>query len=139
MTLFHWRENMSVGVETLDADHKKLIDLLNRLHYMALAGADRDSIADLLDELVRQAEYHFRNEEILMRFHKFPECEAHRTLHGEVLRELDEVRDRFVEAPESVRIDDLYDFFADWLLVHMMSEDIKYKPYLSGHASAYAG
>ncbi len=72
MALLHWRDNLSVGVDDVDADHKHLIDLLNELHYLVFAGGDRTSVGKVLEKLVRYTEYHFDREEKLMRVARLP-------------------------------------------------------------------
>ncbi|MCW5698786.1 MAG: hemerythrin domain-containing protein, partial [Rhodospirillales bacterium] len=72
MALLRWRQNMSLGNEALDADHKYLISLVNRLHYMMLAGDEVNSVQTVLDDLLHFVHYHFQREELLMRRGEYP-------------------------------------------------------------------
>lgn len=134
MTLLHWRESMSVGVEAVDNDHKHLIDLLNQMHFLVLAGDDRTSVGAVLDELVHYVEYHFDREEKLMQFSDYPGLEEHRSCHQDLARRLLEYKKTFEDRPESFDAAAFYDFLSDWLLVHVLEKDMKYKPYVSGDA-----
>ena len=61
-----WTPYFSVGDESLDADHKTIVGLINRLH-AALAG--KRTAADLrqiADELIRYTVTHFQHEEQVM-------------------------------------------------------------------------
>ena len=132
MALLHWRENMSVGVEAVDNDHKHLIDLLNQMHFLVLAGDDRSSVGEVLDELVHYVDYHFEREEKLMQFSDYPGLEAHRTCHQDLARRLLEYKKTFEDRPESFDAAAFYDFLSDWLVVHVLEKDMKYKPYVRG-------
>lgn len=132
MALLHWRENMSVGVEAVDADHKHLVDLLNRLHFLVLAGGDRPSVGEVLDELLHYVDYHFEREEKLMQFANYPGLEEHRACHRELTRRLFEHKKTFEDRPNSFDVSAFYDFLTDWLVVHVMDKDMKYKPFVRG-------
>lgn len=134
MTLLHWRENMSVGVEAVDNDHKHLVDLLNQMHFLVLAGDDRSSVGDVLDELVHYIDYHFDREEKLMQFSNYPGLEEHRICHQDLARRLLEYKKTFEDRPESFDTAAFYDFLSDWLVVHVLEKDMKYKPYVCGDA-----
>ncbi len=134
MALLHWRESMSVGVEAVDKDHKHLIDLLNRLHFLVLAGGDRPSVGEVLEELVHYTEYHFDREEKLMEAGNYPGLEEHRTDHKDLARRLLEYKKTFEDRPESFDPTAFYDFLSEWLVVHVLEKDMKYKPYVLGDA-----
>ncbi len=63
MALMQWSEKMSVGVIELDADHKELIKVINRLGAIAEDQARQNAIRQSLFALLRYAEYHFAREE----------------------------------------------------------------------------
>jgi len=136
MTLLHWRDNMSVGVEAVDNDHKHLVDLLNQLHFLVLAGADRPSVGEVLEELMHYTEYHFDREETLMRSSDYPGLEEHQTCHRELARRLLEYKKTFDDRPESFDATAFYDFLSEWLVVHVLEKDMKYKPYVVREANS---
>ena len=135
MALLHWRENMSVGVDAVDDDHRHLVDLLNRLHFLVLAGADRPSVGEVLEELVRYTDYHFDREEKLMEAGNYPGLEEHRACHRDLARRLLEYHKTFEDRPDSFDVAAFYDFLSEWLVVHVLEKDMKYKPYVRGHES----
>lgn len=61
-----WNDRISVGVETIDADHKKLIAMVNDLYDAILAGCGRKKLDSLLDHLIDYTRYHFAREEKLL-------------------------------------------------------------------------
>jgi hemerythrin len=138
MTVFHWREALSLDVAAIDDDHRTLIDMLNRLHFMSLAGDDREAIAAVMHELVRYTQRHFRREEMLMRLSGYPGYEAHRRMHKALATRVQEYYDSYRAKPTRFNIKKLYDFMADWLVVHITKEDMKLQPYVARLGSVEA-
>jgi hemerythrin-like metal-binding protein len=140
MALFRWRDNLSLGHPSIDADHKTLIDILNRLHFMAVAGDDETAIGRVLSELIDYTRCHFRREEALMQAARYPKFAAHQKAHHSLTAKLNEFEVAFASDPQRFDVESFYDFVADWLLVHVMTIDMKLKPYLkelsSGHIEA---
>jgi hemerythrin len=130
MALLHWKANLSLGNAAIDGDHKRLIDLFNRLHFMALAGDDDQAVAEVLDELLIYVRVHFAREEALMRRCDYPGCADHRRCHREFASRLRGFIADFRAGPERFDMTAFYDFLADWLLVHVLDEDMKLIPFL---------
>ena len=83
MNYFVWDDAYSVGVASLDAQHKVLIDLINRLHVIEERGGDLSGVLDRLDWYVR---HHFAVEEALMRGAGYQRLTAHIAEHREFER-----------------------------------------------------
>ena len=60
-----WNNNFSVGVQELDKQHKKIIEIENRLIKAKDGRIDSETIADLLSDLTKYATKHFETEEKL--------------------------------------------------------------------------
>lgn len=138
MTPFRWRENLSVGIPEIDRDHRRLIDILNRLHYMALAGDDRAAIGRVIDEVVAYTRDHFRREERLMREIAYPQALDHQAQHRAFAERLAEEHARFYADPEGFSVEGFYDALADWLLVHVSAADSRLQPYVKALAAKSA-
>ena len=66
-----WSDILSVGVEEIDEDHRKLIHIFNILNH---AVADKESpeyLAATLEELINCTVWHFSHEERLMLKHRY--------------------------------------------------------------------
>ena len=131
MTIF-WRDAMSVGVPELDADHKKLIGLLNHAE-KAVAQADDTILRVVLQELVAYVDYHFRREEAILHAVNFPFFAEHKQAHDSMAHKAVLLRDRYLngQSPEertrfAAAVPRLLN---DWLINHIFKEDMKYKPY----------
>ena len=62
---FLWSDAFAVGEAGLDAEHRRMVELINEICIRAEAGW-RESIGSLLRELQFVSETHFRNEETVL-------------------------------------------------------------------------
>lgn len=138
MTVLSWQPAMKLGIPAIDADHKMLVGLLNTLHYAMIAGDDRSGIGDELKVLVDYTHTHFAREEALMERSGYPDIEAHRAIHRRLAAAMEEHRATFLDEPDAFDMAAFYDFVSDWLLHHVLGEDMKLKPYLSRLAAHHA-
>ncbi|MCP5364784.1 MAG: hemerythrin family protein [Hyphomicrobiales bacterium] len=130
MIMLRWRDNLSLDVPVIDKDHKKLIQLLNRVHYLNLGGEDRKGIRAALDELLEYTRTHFAREEMLMRLAAYPEYDSHCRAHAALTRKVDELTAEFDKSPETFSVQAFYTFVAEWLYSHIATLDTKIKPYV---------
>lgn len=129
---------MSVGVESLDADHQCLLDILNRLDVAIAAGTGSDAIAGVLDRLRDYVTYHFAREERLMRAAGYPDLDTHMRAHAVLERQIGDIRQRHLGNPEAIRDRAVLGFLVAWLTTHIMGRDKLYAPFLSGNPAAAA-
>jgi hemerythrin len=138
MALLHWRESFSLGVPAIDNDHRKLIDALNRLHLLDALRGEPQAIAALLSEVMTHTQAHFRREEMLMRLTGYPGYEAHKEQHRLIAERVGELAGRFRPDMRDARAERFCQALADWLLVHLIEEDSKIRPYVEKLEGAYA-
>jgi len=132
-----WRDEMSVGIAQLDDDHKGLIAIINRLGE-ANSGDERDksALSPAFRALRQYMKVHFAREEEAMRAAHYPGLESHRPQHADFIEEINDMASRFEAGNETELLDDLTVYLRDWLINHIMLEDMEYKPYLSGSDDA---
>lgn len=130
MALCQWSESMSVGESRLDADHKALILLINRLHDSLEAGVESAASGEVFDSLINYIWFHFTREEKVMQACGYPYAEAHEEEHADFTRHIKEVRDRYARNADPALIRGLLDYLKDWLSHHILIQDMAYKPYV---------
>ncbi len=107
--------NFEIGIAELDAQHKRLHGLLERLrdavgkHYGYATNA-------ILDELSIETRIHFAVEESLMRMLSFPDVDAHVVEHNSLTQQLERFRKR---AQDFEVADELASFTLQWLNDHV--------------------
>ena len=62
-----WTKEYSIGHTGLDAEHRQLVDAINRVCVVESAGGAADELTSLLDALVILAVEHFKHENSLLR------------------------------------------------------------------------
>lgn len=131
MSAVSWTEDMSVGVERLDDHHKRLLHLLHQLGSAVEAGDALHVTGMVLGELIRYVFYHFGEEERLMEAAGYDDLEGHRQSHRIMAEHVRALESQYDRDPSAVMAAELYSFLADWLVHHIRSEDLRYKPVLA--------
>ena len=106
MRLLDWKEDFRIGVDAADADHRELVDTINRLHdEFDDPGHPRDA-ASLIADVLGAVAAHFSDEEVLMRTRGYPGLDQHKQDHDRLLDELRDMMEAFAGAdePDSVEL-----------------------------------
>lgn len=133
-----WKDEMSVGVAQLDDDHKGLISILNRLGEALHDEAGTRAALDLgFRALSRYMRVHFAREEHAMRAADYPGLDEHHPQHADFIDEMTDMAARFESGGDDELLEELVLYLRDWLINHIMAEDMAYKPFLSGNSKAH--
>ncbi|MFA6584197.1 MAG: bacteriohemerythrin [Elusimicrobiaceae bacterium] len=130
MALFNWDTSMSVGVNKFDEHHKKLVDMVNKLHDAMSSGKGNEVIGPILTELVRYTQYHFAEEEKLMTLHQYPDLAKHKAEHVALTKKALELMEQQKKGSIVVTVPVMF-FLRDWLTTHIKGTDKKYGPFLN--------
>ena len=126
-----WADELSVGNASIDADHKKLIVMVNGIEAMIKA---RDSFAlpQALEQLEHNLHIHFVNEERIAQAINFP-FGKNKMEHEYVLKEFQNMKNELI-AKEGIWSDGAAEhyahFLSDWIRNHVLNEDMLMKPVL---------
>jgi hemerythrin len=127
--LVEWTEELSVGVQEIDEQHKVLVGLLNRFHEAVVTGTDEQNIKNVLKDLADYTIIHFSVEESLMRIFNYPDYDNHKKHHEELTAQVRELQRKVEEGNHQVSMEVL-NFLRHWLTHHILGDDKKYGPYL---------
>lgn len=130
MALIEWSESLSVGIETIDEQHKRLIALINELHTAMLERRAKDVMGHVFDELIEYTKSHFALEEQLFQEHGYPEEAAHVADHHRIAKKVLELKQEFDEGNTAVTLE-VMRFLRDWFGNHIVGTDKKYAPFLT--------
>ena len=125
--LVEWSDDLSVGVPAMDAHHRKLVDLINRLHGAMRSGQGRVVIGAVLNELAEYVDYHFSAEEKLMKQHKCAGLADQLDAHAKLIAIVTDLRQRYAQGQEVLGMEVL-STLRDWLVNHIQRKD---KPCMS--------
>ena len=120
---FAWRDEFLVGVAAIDAQHRRLIDMIGAF-YTALTERRpaKQALGELLEGLVEYTRYHFATEERLMAASGFPASPAHCEQHAAFVRTVGDLGDRFSRG-ELVLSIEATTFLREWLTDHILASD----------------
>lgn len=122
MKSLKWSNKLSVGHPVIDAQHKKLIEMIT-----ALDSEDANK-SDAITRMIDYVSEHFTTEERLMAEAGYPDLEAHRRVHVTFVRQA--VQYAHQERLYSLTIKEMRDYLQDWLFDHIMGVDQDYVPFL---------
>lgn len=130
MAIFEWQDQFFIGVAQIDEHHLHLIELLNKTHRDFLRQAPPDILAELFEELIDYATYHFSAEEGVMLKSGFPDIERHKQEHAKFTRELIEMHDNYLKKHKPFFLE-ILTFLQDWLKSHISQSDRELGHYLA--------
>lgn len=122
-----WSDHFSVKIESVDTQHKKLFELLNRLPENVTEGVCRQAPIDaILTELMAYAGQHFVDEELLMQHHHLDprHVNVHRMEHKSFIYDIQNMQEHLYSEEEVEDIaEKLVRFITSWLIYHILGID----------------
>ena len=126
--IFPWNSNFETGLNIIDEQHQKLVELLNRLASHMAYGSDTLTVNRVFDELADYAVYHFKTEEAI--WHQYlPEDgmtvdhqQTHLSFINDVLRIKQERLD-LPGLPVVAVVEEVVSFLTHWLAFHILETD----------------
>jgi hemerythrin len=130
-----WNDSMAVDVAIIDGQHRRLFDLIGRLHDAMARGEGSTVLGAIIDGLIEYANGHFATEEGYFEASAYPDCTAHKQQHQDFVAKVVDFKNGFDEGRLMLTLD-VMDFLGDWLVEHIQGSDASYAPYLSREGAA---
>ncbi|MGZ3809873.1 MAG: bacteriohemerythrin [Bacteriovorax sp.] len=120
-----WDDVYLTDHATVDYQHKILFNVINDLIRARNASDDPNGllVEVALDELLKYATYHFRDEEEVMIKHNYDDLIQHQAQHKNFVDVMLKFKSRF-DNNENIT-DELLNFMQKWLLDHILTRDKK--------------
>jgi len=135
MPLITWNEALSVKVEEIDAQHRRLVELVNQLHAAMSQGKGREVMGQVLAGLLEYTRTHFTAEERIMIAQAYPGYRQQKAAHEALLQQVVDLRTAYLGG-EAVITMDVMRFLKTWLTDHMQGMDKQLGVYLNSRATA---
>lgn len=119
-----WTDQLLVGNDMIDADHRHLFALANAVHAGMQRPGHEDNVRAVLDDLMTYAREHFAREEALMTETRCPGHTEHVVEHRLLRYHLRNLHNRYVAGDRGLS-EDLQIFIDRWLARHIMTADLR--------------
>ncbi len=123
-----WGPAYEIGVPLFDRQHRRLVDLVNKLHKARFEKDNKALLNSIFDELVSYTTDHFADEERYFKQIGYGEGDAHKKHHDKLVNTVIELSGKFKSG--EMQPADLMRVLSDWLVNHIQKVDSKYAPYL---------
>lgn len=123
--IFPWDDNFNTGLPSVDAQHRKLVVLLNELATHVAFRKSALRLDTLFDGLADYAAFHFASEEEIWQTHLGgdPLELGHREIHADFVAEVVRLKAGAADRPVMQVADDALGFLARWLASHILETD----------------
>jgi len=125
-----WGDVLSVAVDEIDEDHRKLVSIFNILNRSVAEGASSEYLAAVLEELINCTVWHFSHEERLMLKYGYEGIKEHKAEHQELINSAKKLQQEILQADKPVS-DENIQFLERWLTEHILTADMRLGSYLS--------
>ncbi len=123
--LITWTDKYSVGYDIIDSQHKKLAGMINDLYASFTEGKADEIVENILTEMIKYTDYHFKTEEDFFEKYNYSETKLHKEQHQGFVAKVTDFYEDFKK--ESVTITyDIMNFLRDWLIEHILGSDKKF-------------
>ena len=125
-----WETKFELGVEEIDLQHRYFLGLVNRVSAELDHHYDQPYLLALFNELNAYARFHFISEENMMLKAGYPNLEAHRHHHRELIDQLNAREWKLRTRPSDEEASNLVAFLKQWFLSHTTREDKQFAEFL---------
>ena len=129
MAIVTWTPLMSTGIESVDAEHQKLIGLINNFYDNLGKTTGKENLKILLEGLSCYAIFHFANEELLMHQYGYPSLELHKKEHVKFTQTIVSYKER-LNSGKLIFSVETTNFLKNWLTDHILTADKQYSEYI---------
>ena len=131
MPLMEWTEKLSVGIPSIDAQHKKLLAMANELYDAMKAGHGKELLNKTLDGLINYTVTHFNYEEKLFGQTAYPDAGPHKKQHEDLKKQVLAIQEKMKGGVSYGHSMEVMQFLKNWLTNHIMVVDKAYGPHLT--------
>ena len=125
--IFPWNKNFETGIAQIDAQHKRLVELLNQLGFYLAHSARSIELNEVFDALTSYADYHFKTEEAVWKKFLRDDLwgEEHLKEHSTFLRDITALRKGETGLSFDDMIRNILRFLMRWLVLHILGDDMR--------------
>lgn len=126
MEYIKWKEDLSVGLESIDNQHKELFRLINAFYNSIAANLGKAAILQAIIDMEKYTVVHFSEEEAMMQKANYPYFAEHRKQHQGFIETVADFRARYEEGRMLLSLE-VGGFVKKWIVEHIMQTDQQYR------------
>jgi hemerythrin len=114
-----WRIEYSIGIQEIDDQHKKIIQLVNDLLKICRDDnndGDHESFNQLVGTILEYFKKHFETEENLMLEKNYPQYAEHKKRHDKLLEDVKKMMDKMVHKKQKESLINMVIFLREWFV-----------------------
>jgi len=124
--MIKWKDEYSIGVDSIDVQHKELFEIANRSYDLLknqLIMDKYEKIIEIIDELKNYTVYHFQSEEDYMQKIGYKKFLSQKVAHNDFLEKMDNIDVEQIDDGQNEYLIGILDFVSEWLIEHILKED----------------
>lgn len=123
MDFFELSENEKLGIQVLDDQHKRLMQIMGNLYKALIDENGKRVVSFILDDLLEYTYYHLETEEKYMHDIQHPEYLVHKIEHEEFAAKLEKIREKISEEEAKLTIESVTTL-KNWWKQHIAECDL---------------
>lgn len=132
MSYIDWSATYSVGIDSIDQQHKKMIDIINELYDAMKQGKGQQMLNRTFAELAAYTQSHFKYEEDGFEKYGYLRSMSHKKEHTELLKQVFLYAEQYQNGKIMISME-VMDFLKSWLLNHILGVDKGYTEFFKEH------
>lgn len=122
--IFPWNKNFETGVEKIDEQHQKLVEILNRLAFHLIHSSSEIVLDSVFDELVEYTNYHFKSEEEYWSEYLKNDSwfSNHEKMHKSFVNKVITLKEQTNKSKNDA-VQEIVSFLTHWLAFHILDSD----------------
>ena len=129
MAILKWKDSYSVGIKSLDQQHRRLLELINKLSGIDPETKDKKKIFSVLNALAEYAQAHFDSEESYLSKYEYPNLAQQQREHVAFTAEVFRLAQKLEQAEPGIH-SEVINFTKDWYISHILGTDREYIDFL---------
>lgn len=119
-----WTEDLAVGSEQIDKQHKELFKMINQMLEACTQGKGKEVLNEMIGFLEEYVVTHFGTEENLMRLYNYPDYNTHKSHHEQFINSFGELKKELtVTGPGTHIVVMTNRIVVNWLNSHIRNVD----------------
>lgn len=129
MPLLQWNDELSIGIHSVDEQHKQLVNMINNLNDALAEGKGNDVLNNIFSELTDYTVKHFGYEEEMFAQYGYIEADNHKHEHEALITQVKRLQEKMNAGDFMISLEVMM-FLKEWLINHILKTDKAYAPFL---------